>query len=86
MCAHYGEVDVRFVARGGNARKIVSGAEAIVREQLGLHIFGTQDEQLSETVVRLLAERKQTLVLAESCTGGYVANRITDVPGASKSF
>jgi nicotinamide-nucleotide amidase len=37
-------------------------------------------------VVKLLAERKQTLVLAESCTGGYVANRITDVPGASAVF
>ena len=85
-CAHYGAVDVRFVARGDNALKIVNEAEAIVREQLGLHIFGTADEQLNETVVRLLTERKQTFVLAESCTGGYVANRITDVPGASEVF
>lgn len=85
-CAHYGEVDVRFVARGGNARQIVSEAEAIVRHQLGPHIFGTQDDQLNETIVHLLTERKQTLVLAESCTGGYVANRITDVPGASEVF
>ena len=85
-CAHYGEVDVRFVARGGNARQIVGEAEAIVRRQLGAHVFGTQDDQLNETIVRLLTERKQTLVLAESCTGGYVANRITDVPGASVVF
>ena len=85
-CAHYGEVDVRLVARGGNAKKIVADAEAIVREQLTTHVFGTQEAQLNETVVRLLAERKQTLVLAESCTGGYVANRITDVPGASEVF
>src|SRR6202167_3961485 len=60
-CAHYGEVDVRFVARGGNARRIVSEAETIVRQQLGAHVFGTQDDQLNETVVRLLAERKQIL-------------------------
>ena len=85
-CAHYGEVDVRFVARGADAKKIVAEAEAIVREQLTTHVFGTQEAQLNETVVRLLAERKQTLVLAESCTGGYVANRITDVPGASEVF
>src|SRR5882724_6705533 len=44
------------------------------------------DDRLNEVVVRLLIGRKQTLVLAESCTGGYVANRITDVPGASAVF
>ena len=82
-CAHYGEVDVRFVARGGQEKKLVADAEAIVREELGRHVFGTQDDQLNAAVVRLLTERKQTLALAESCTGGYVANRITDVPGAS---
>jgi nicotinamide-nucleotide amidase len=38
---------------------------------------------LETIVVRLLTEKKQTLALAESCTGGCLANRITDVPGAS---
>jgi len=85
-CAHYGEVDVRLVARGPNAGRIVTAGETIVREKLGSHIFGTQDDELNAVVVRLLAERKQTLVLAESCTGGYVANSITDVPGASAVF
>jgi len=37
-------------------------------------------------IVRLLSERKKTLVLAESCTGGFIANGITNVPGASKVF
>jgi nicotinamide-nucleotide amidase len=37
-------------------------------------------------VVRLLAERRHTLALAESCTGGFIANQITNVPGASKIF
>jgi nicotinamide-nucleotide amidase len=85
-CAHYGQADVRLVARGIGAEKIVSAGEIIIREKLGPHIFGTGDEQLNEVVVRLLTERKQTLVLAESCTGGYVANRITDVSGASAVF
>jgi nicotinamide-nucleotide amidase len=37
-------------------------------------------------IVRLLTQRKQTLALAESCTGGFIANQITNVPGASKVF
>jgi nicotinamide-nucleotide amidase len=41
------------------------------------------DEQLETVIVRLLTERQQTLALAESCTGGFIANRITNVPGAS---
>lgn len=85
-CAHYGEVDVRLVARGNSAAQIVAEGEVIIRNQLGTHIFGEQDDQLNATVVRLLTERKETLVLAESCTGGYVANRVTDVPGASAVF
>ena len=85
-CAHYGAVDVRLVARGADAQKLAAAGETIIREKLGSHIFGTQDDQLHDLIIRLLAERKETLVLAESCTGGYVANRLTDVPGASAVF
>ena len=41
------------------------------------------DEELETVIVRLLTERKETLALAESCTGGCIANRVTNVPGAS---
>jgi nicotinamide-nucleotide amidase len=43
-------------------------------------------EALETKIVRLLAERKQTLALAESCTGGFIAHRVTNVPGASAIF
>ena len=43
-------------------------------------------EPLETQIVRLLTERHQTLALAESCTGGYIAHRITNVPGASAIF
>jgi nicotinamide-nucleotide amidase len=85
-CAHYGEVDVRVIARGASAQKMAAEAEAIIREQLGHYVFGTQDERLNDVIIRLLAGRKETLVLAESCTGGYVANQLTNVPGASAVF
>ena len=82
-CARTGEVDVRFVARGCGARESVAEAESIVRRLIGDQVFGVDDEQLETTIVRLLTEGKRTLALAESCTGGYITNRITNVPGAS---
>ena len=82
-CARVGEVDVRFMARGCGAQQTVAEAESIARRLIGEHVFGVDDEQLEDALVRLLTERKQTLVLAESCTGGFIANRITNVPGAS---
>jgi nicotinamide-nucleotide amidase len=82
-CARTGEVDLRFVARGPNAQAVVAEAEKIARAVLGDIIFGSDDDQLQNVIVQLLTERKQTLCLAESCTGGYIANRLTNVPGAS---
>ena len=82
-CARPGQVDVRLAARGGEAEQQVREAEAIVRGLLSPHIYGVEDEDLETVIVRLLTERKATLALAESCTGGCIANRVTNVPGAS---
>jgi nicotinamide-nucleotide amidase len=85
-CARNGEVDVRFVAHGGEAASLVAQAEGITRAVLGEIIFGIDDDTLEAVVVRRLAERKQTVALAESCTGGLIAHRLTNVPGASAVF
>ena len=86
FCARVGEVDVRFVARGTNAAAVVAEAEAITRRLAGDAVFGEQDEVLEGVVVGELTQRGQTLALAESCTGGHIAHRITNIPGASAVF
>ena len=82
-CARVGEVEVRLAAHGANAAKLVGEAESITRQLLGGCIFCDATETLESVVVQLLTKSKQTLALAESCTGGHIANRITNVPGAS---
>jgi nicotinamide-nucleotide amidase len=85
-CARVGQVDVRLIARGADAGKIVRKAETVVQNFFGANIYGFDDEEIENVVVRLLAEKKKTLALAESCTGGGIANRVTNVPGASSVF
>ncbi len=81
-CARPGEVDVRIIAKP----EAIQQADAFIRSALGFSIFSATDETLEEVVVRLLTKRNQTLATAESCTGGLIANRITNVPGASSVF
>jgi competence/damage-inducible protein CinA-like protein len=81
-CARPGEVEVRIVGK----TEAIEQADAIIRSRLDLSVFSTADETLEEVIVKLLTRRNQTLATAESCTGGLLADRITNVPGASKIF
>jgi nicotinamide-nucleotide amidase len=81
-CARPGEVDVRIVGESD----VVSRADVIIKNELGVSMFSVNDETLEEVIVKLLSGRKETLAIAESCTGGLLANRITNIPGASSVF
>jgi len=85
-CARTGEVDLRFAARQADAATLVLEAERRVTPILGQYLFGREEDSLEGTVVRMLTARKATLAVAESCTGGFLAHRITNVPGASAVF
>src|SRR6202011_1516558 len=78
-CARPGEVDERIIGE----RKALDQADEIVRHELGDAVFAIGDDTLEEVLVKLLTEKKQTLAIAESCTGGLLSNRITNVPGSS---
>jgi len=82
-------ITVRIVACGADPAQAQTQADAhdaLVRSRVGDAVFARDGETLAETVVRLLADRAQTLAVAESCTGGLVGKLITDVPGASAVF
>jgi nicotinamide-nucleotide amidase len=81
-CARPGEVDVRIV---GSPEQIQRAGE-IIEAKLGPHLVSQDQRSLEKVIVDLLAERHETLAVAESCTGGFVANRLTNVPGASAVF
>ena len=81
-CARPGEVDVRLL--GPSSR--LDEAEEVIRGAFPKSIYTATDESLEEVVVHLLIERKESVATAESCTGGYLAHRLTNVPGASGVF
>ncbi len=81
-CARAGEVDIRVL--GGRA--VLDQAEALIKRAFPDAVFTSSGESLEAAVVRLLTERAQTLATAESCTGGYLAHRVTNVPGSSAVF
>ena len=85
-CARIGEVDVRMVAYGSSGPQIIKECETIVRQCLEEYIFGVDEDRLEDFIVGGLIERNQTLVVAESCTGGYLSHRLTNVSGASAVF
>ena len=65
------------------AAALAAPTVAFAREVLGDSVFGGADDSLEAVVVRLLRERGETVAVAESLTGGLLAGRLTEVPGAS---
>lgn len=83
------EVWVRLRARGAMpaaAADALALAEGKIAALLGEDCFGRDDDSLERVVGRLLGERKLTLSVAESCTGGLLGHRLTNVPGSSAYF
>jgi len=81
-CARVGELDLRLV---GPLPSVLRATE-IVRARLGDHIVSEEGSELEAIAVQLLSQRQATIAVAESCTGGLLANRFTNVPGASAVF
>jgi nicotinamide-nucleotide amidase len=84
--ASQGKVRLRVTARAATPEEAKEKIEPVAEEilaRLGEYYFGEDDETLESAVGRLLTERGATLALAESCTGGLLAKRLTDNAGSS---
>ena len=84
-------VQIRITARGpaGNEsslKELISQTENKVRERLGDYIFGVDEETLEKVVGVLLSLRRKSIAVAESCTGGLISHRLTNVAGSSDYF
>ena len=90
LLASLGKVDVRLTLQGEDEaanERLEEQWRALVHKRLGsAFIYAEQDVTLEQAVLDLACARSQTLAVAESCTGGLVAGRLTDVPGASKAL
>lgn len=87
LLARPGEVIVRITAKASTrkeAEQMIEKLEAEIRNRIGEYIFGIDDIGIEEVVGNLLKKKQLTIACAESCTGGLLTSRITDVPGSSE--
>ncbi len=87
--AKAGEMFVRVTAKAKDktsAEKMCTPVVEELKKRLGEFIYGVDVGSMEEAVVRELAAQGKTVATAESCTGGLLAKRLTDIPGASDVF
>lgn len=84
-----GIVTLRITAKSDDplkAKNMIDEYEKNIKKLLGEYIFGVDDDTLESVVLNLLKTKNLTLSTAESCTGGLLSKKITDIPGASEIF
>ncbi len=89
FCVSFPTIELKLRGEGESDHAVVAileSAAATVRERLGEYIVAEDGTSLDDEVARALREKKITLSLAESCTGGFIAKRITDLAGSSSYF
>ena len=90
VLASPGQIEIHLTAfsnlSGEDAEEKLTRPVAAISERLGENIFTLADEELEDVIGKLLRENRYTLATAESCTGGLLGHRITNVPGSSAYF
>lgn len=86
---NFGDIKLRLTATGTNLDNIKAQVDKLIHVLIPLvsdYVYGYDDDPLEKVIGQLLMKKNQKLALAESCTGGYVAHRITTIPGCSDYF
>jgi len=86
---HLGEAELKITAKAKSEKACKANIEKIeskIRKRLGKFIYGIDDETLESAVGKLLLKFRKTLGIAESCTGGLISSRVTNVSGSSEYF
>jgi nicotinamide-nucleotide amidase len=86
---HHGLLDLRLTALSQDEHEAaaqIAFAEGFIRERVGGHVYAVGSTSLAEVIGNILMNRGQRLATAESCTGGLVADMLTNVPGSSRWF
>jgi nicotinamide-nucleotide amidase len=89
ILAHSGDIQLNLICEKrvpGQAQQRVDELASRIEEELDAFVYSSQGETLEQIVLYYLGMRGHTLATAESCTGGMVAERLTSVPGSSRSF
>lgn len=84
---HLRMVDIRLTATAPSrsaARRALARIERPLRRALGENLYGTGEDTLEAVIGRLLVKRRKTIAVAESCTGGLVCDRLTNISGSSR--
>lgn len=86
---HFGQVRLRLTATGESSEELaheLSEQVAAIMPLISRYVFGYDDDELESVIGKILMEQNATLSTAESCTGGFVAHKITSIPGSSAYF
>jgi len=87
--AKFPEIHVKLYLNGKDLALMqdrLTAASQWVQKRLGTHVLSSQGDSMQTVVGDLLRQHKATLAVAESCTGGRIANWLTDIPGSSDYF
>ena len=84
--AKFPQINIKLYSRKENMENLMEKGTAWIQKKIGSKIFSLDGKSMETVVGEALCKRKTTLAVAESCTGGLIANLLTDVPGSSDYF
>ncbi|MBN2097391.1 MAG: competence/damage-inducible protein A [Candidatus Omnitrophica bacterium] len=87
--AHTDNIELNITAKAeskSKAEKLIASLERKIHKRLKKYIYGTNQQTLEQIIAAVFSKKKMSLAVAESCTGGLISQRLTNISGSSKYF